>query len=402
LASKKLVQQLIWKNQKKGVLFFASIGMFVGMFILFISIQLYFDIINISKSDKEIFNKDYIVINKKISILNTVKFLSTGFSQNEIDTIKSQDFVEKIGVITPNKFKVGAYTDGTKDFPEFYAEMFFESVPDEFMDIKADDWHWDENSAYIPIVIPRDYLKLYNFGFAQSQNLPQISEEIASKAMAEFMIEGRGKKVKMKGKIVGFTDRINSILVPQSFMEWANATLGRKTGSNKPSRIIIVSNNPASPDLSQFLKDNNYEANLQQTKGSRLNTLLQILLGIVLLIGTIIVLLAFIIFVVSFKLMISKANSSIEKLLIIGYHYTTPAKIYVAIYGIIISIIYALSITAVYISKTVLAQLFSKIDFPMYEGLSFNLIIISIAIGFILFISNSISIVFQFRKLAAK
>ncbi|RUA29367.1 MAG: hypothetical protein DSY76_03365 [Bacteroidetes bacterium] len=402
MSSKNLIQQLIWKNQKKGVLLFASIGMFIGMFILFISIQLYFDIINISKSDKEIFNKDYIVINKKISILNTVKFLSTGFSQNEIDSIKKQDFVEKIGIITPNKFKVGAYTDGTKDFPEFYAEMFFESVPDEFMDINADEWHWDKNSAYIPIVIPRDYLKLYNFGFAQSQNLPQISEEIASKAMADFMIEGRGKKIKMKGKIVGFTDRINSILVPQSFMEWANETLGRKTGSNKPSRIIIVSNDPASPRLAQFLKDNNYEANLQQTKGSRLNTLLQILLSIVLLIGTIIVLLAFIIFVVSFKLMISKAHNSIEKLLIIGYHYTTPAKIYISIYGILITIIYALSIAAVYISKEVLANLFTKIGFAMSEGLSFNLIIISIAIGLILFISNSISIIFQFRKLASK
>jgi len=402
MSSKNLIQQLIWKNQKKGVLLFASIGMFIGMFILFISIQLYFDIINISKSDKEIFNKDYIVINKKISILNTVKFLSTGFTQNEIDSIKKQDFVEKIGIITPNKFKVGAYTDGTKDFPEFYAEMFFESVPDEFMDINADEWHWDKNSAYIPIVIPRDYLKLYNFGFAQSQNLPQISEEIASKAMADFMIEGRGKKIKMKGKIVGFTDRINSILVPQSFMEWANATLGRKAGSNKPSRIIIVSNDPASPRLSQFLKDNNYEANLQQTKGSRLNTLLQILLSIVLLIGTIIVLLAFIIFVVSFKLMISKAHNSIEKLLIIGYHYTTPAKIYISIYGVLITIIYALSIATVYISKEVLANLFTKIGFAMSEGLSFNLIIISIAIGLILFISNSISIIFQFRKLASK
>ncbi len=402
MASKKLVQQLIWKNQKKGVLFFASIGMFIGMFILFISIQLYFDLINISKNDKDIFNKDYIVINKKVSLLNTVKFLSTGFSENEINSIRNQDFVEKLGVITPNKYKVGAYTDGTKDFPEFYAEMFFESVPDEFMDINNKEWKWNENSSFIPIVIPRDYLKLYNFGFAQSQNLPQISEEIASKAMAEFMIEGRGKKIKMNGKIVGFTDRINSILVPQSFMEWANENLGRTSGSNKPSRLIIVSNDPASPKLAQFLKDNNYEANLQQTKSSRLNTLLQIILNIVLFIGIVIVLLAFIIFVVSFKLMISKASNSIEKLLIIGYHYTTPAKIFISIYAILISAIYLLSITTVYVSKQILAEIFTKIGFSTPSNLSINLIFISIGIVFILFISNSISILFQFRKLASK
>ena len=399
---RKLILQLIWKNQKKSVLYFASIGMLIGMFILFISIQLYFDIINVTNNDKEIFQKDYIVINKEINLLNTMKFLSTGFSSSEIDSIRNQKFVDKVGLITPNKFKVGAYTDGTKDFPEFYAEMFFESVPDEFMDINTKEWTWNENSAFIPIVLPRDYLKLYNFGFAQSQNLPQISEEIASKAMADFMIEGKGRKLRLKGKIVGFTDRINSILVPQSFMEWANAKLGRDSKDIKPSRLILVCSDPASPQFNQYLKDNNYEANLQQTKSSRLNTLLQIVLSIVLFVGVLIVFLAFMIFVVSFKLMISRAESSISKLLIIGYHFLTPAKIYIFIYGMIVLAVYFSSMVLVLLSKNLLQQLFQKIGFTLPIGLSNNLIIISIAISIVLFASNALSILFQFRKLASK
>jgi len=402
LKPRKLILQLIWKNQKKSVLYFASIGMLIGMFILFISIQLYFDIINVTKNDKEIFQKDYIVINKEINLLNTMKFLSTGFSSSEIDSIRNQKFVDKVGLITPNKFKVGAYTDGTKDFPEFYAEMFFESVPDEFMDIDTKEWAWNKNSAFIPIVLPRDYLKLYNFGFAQSQNLPQISEEIASKAMADFMIEGKGQKLRLKGKIVGFTDRINSILVPQSFMEWANAKLGRDSKDIKPSRLILVCSDPASPQLNQFLKTNNYEANLQQTKSSRLNTLLQIVLSIVLFVGVLIVFLAFMIFVVSFKLMISRAENSISKLLIIGYLYMIPAKIYIFIYGMIVLAVYFSSMILVLLSKNILQQLFQNIGFALPAGLSNNLIIISIAICIILFASNALSILFQFRKLATK
>ena len=400
--SKNLVNKLLWKTQKKTTLYLASIGMFIGLFILFISIQLYFDLIKASNNDKDIFHKDYIVINKKISLLNTVKLLDTGFSDEEIDSLKNQAFVEKIGLITPNKFKVGAYTDGNEELPEFYAEMFFESVPDEFMDINSKDWHWEEGSAFIPIVIPRDYLKLYNFGFAQSQNLPQISEEIASKAMADFIIEGRGQRLRMKGKIVGFTDRINSILVPESFMNWANQKLGRKDKNKQPSRIILVCNNPSDPTFTKYLRDNNYEANLQQTKSSRLNTVLQIILSIVSLIGLLIIVLAFMVFVVSFQLMISKAHTTIEKLLLIGYHYRKPAQIYILIYGLILFSIYAISLFSLQYAKSSLNESFQNIGFPLSEGLNLGLIIISLLIVLTLFALNSLSILLQFKKMANK
>jgi len=397
-----LLNRLIWKKQKKSVLLFASMGMFIGLFILLISIQFYFDFISINKNDKGLFQKDYIVINKKVSLLNTVGFLNTEFSNIEIDSIKNQAFVEKIGLITPNKFKVGAYTDGTADFPEFYAEMFFESVPDEFMDIDTSVWHWNEKSVFIPIVIPRDYLKLYNFGFAQSQNLPKISEEIASKAMADFIIEGRGKRLRMKGKIVGFTDRINSILVPQSFMNWANAALGRGKKSNQPSRIIVVCKDPSDPAFIKYLEDHNYEANLQQTKSSRLNTLLQLVLSAVLFIGLIITLLSFMIFVISFKLMISRSQTSIRKLISLGYYYKVPAFVYIRIYSIILLIVFMLSFFTVYYTRNIINSKLIDMGFYLNQSISFETILIAIFLLLILLIANSISILYQFKKLATK
>ena len=56
--------------------------------------------------------------------------------------------------------------------------MFFESVPDEFVDVKTENWDYHEGSKDIPIIIPRNYLDLYNFGFAQSRNMPKLSEGI--------------------------------------------------------------------------------------------------------------------------------------------------------------------------------------------------------------------------------
>ena len=43
--------------------------------------------------------------------------------------------------------------------------MFFESVPDEYVDVNLDKWEFDENERVVPIIIPRNYLNLYNFGF---------------------------------------------------------------------------------------------------------------------------------------------------------------------------------------------------------------------------------------------
>ena len=57
-------------------------------------------------------------------------------------------------------------------------EMFFEAVPDKFVDVSLDKWHFDENTHTIPIIIPRNYLNLYNFGFAQSRSLPKLSGRV--------------------------------------------------------------------------------------------------------------------------------------------------------------------------------------------------------------------------------
>jgi len=401
MKSTTILNKLIRKNQKKSILLLATIGMFIGYFILFISLQLYFDMGAMLHRDKDLFQKDFLVINKKISLLNTVKFVKTGFSNKEITQLRNQDFVQEIGLITSNKFKVGAYTDGNDEIPPFYAEMFFESVPDDYLDVSSKDWQWDSLSPFIPIVLPRDYLKLYNFGFAQSQNLPQISEEIAGKALADFIIEGNGHKARMKGKIVGFTDRINSILVPETFMNWANSHFGRADKSKQSSRLVMICKDPTSPELIRFLNDHNYETNTQQTKGSRLNTLLQIILGMVSMIGVLIIILALVVFVVSFKLMIARAHDTIDKLLLLGYHYLSLSKRYILLYSFLISLVFILNISGLLLAKNYINLLFNEIGYSLTDSLNLWVIVMSISLSIVLILLNSLSIIKQFKKQAS-
>lgn len=56
--------------------------------------------------------------------------------------------------------------------------LFFESVPDRFLDVRSDEWGFEEGSEFVPIILPRNYLNLYNFGFASTRGLPQVSEDL--------------------------------------------------------------------------------------------------------------------------------------------------------------------------------------------------------------------------------
>jgi len=67
--------------------------------------------------------------------------------------------------------------------------IFFESVPDEFLDVKNDAWKWDANSDYIPMIVPNTFLDMYNFGFAASQNLPQLTQELVKNLPIQINIK---------------------------------------------------------------------------------------------------------------------------------------------------------------------------------------------------------------------
>ena len=104
----------------------------------------------------------------------------------------------------------------------FSTEMFFEAVPDQYIDVDSDKWYFNPDNTEIPIIIPRNYLNLYNFGFAQSQGLPKLSEEMATALQLEIQLQGAEISETKTGRVVGFSNRLNTILVPETFLTWAN------------------------------------------------------------------------------------------------------------------------------------------------------------------------------------
>ena len=77
----------------------------------------------------------------------------------------------------------------------------------------------------MPIIIPRNYLGLYNSAFAQSQGLPLLSEATMSSLPLQLDLSGAGEEVQLRGRIVGFSNRLNTLLVPLPFLEAMNERL---------------------------------------------------------------------------------------------------------------------------------------------------------------------------------
>lgn len=68
----------------------------------------------------------------------------------------------------------------------------------------------------------KDYLTLYNFGFATTRNMPQLSEGLIGTVPMTMTLSGNGLHETLPARIVGFSSRLNTIAVPQSFLDWAN------------------------------------------------------------------------------------------------------------------------------------------------------------------------------------
>lgn len=51
----------------------------------------------------------------------------------------------------------------------------------------------------------------------------------------DIVMRGNGRVEQYKGNIVGFSNRLNTILVPQSFMEWANQAFASEKKHSLPA-----------------------------------------------------------------------------------------------------------------------------------------------------------------------
>lgn len=317
---------LVWKLLRRHISIAQFAGFFFanlfGMFIVLLGFQFYSDVKPVFTSQDSVMKADYLIVSKKIGTASVLGGGANTFSKTETDELFKQKFTKRGGKFTSTEYKVDA-TMGVNGQNILNSELFFESVPDNFVDVPLDDWHYDEGSYEVPIILPRTYINMYNFGFAQSHSLPKISDGLVGMIDFKIFIHGNGQKEQFKGKVIGFSNRLNTILVPQNFMDWSNNRFAPGSQSD-PTRLILEVGNPTDDNITTYLDSHGYEVESDKLQAEKTTYFLRMTVSLVMAIGLTISILSFYILMLSIYLLVQKNSSKLENLLLIGY---SPAKV---------------------------------------------------------------------------
>lgn len=317
------VWKLLKRNISAGQIAGYAAANLVGLAIVMTALQFYRDITAGWESEDTMVSSDYVVISKRIEGMGGLLGSPVGgFSDAEIDSIEAQPWSRRVGEFTSSRYNVQASVQ--LQGRGLATSMFFESIPDDFFDVSPAGWHFDPaDPGEIPIVLSKDYLALYNFGFAATRGLPQLSESMISMVPLRVSISGNGRQMELPARIAGFSSRLNTIAVPQSFMDWANATFST-SGRGAPSRLIIEVNSPGDPAIADYLARHNWESAGDKLDNGKASYFLRLATGVVVGVGAVISGLSFFILMLSIYLLIHKNRRKIHDLMLLGY---TPRQV---------------------------------------------------------------------------
>lgn len=390
------LMKLLWKLLRQHI----SIGQFCGflfanlfgMIIVLAGYQFYNDVLPVFTSGDSFMKANYIMVSKRIGVGTTLSGRSTTFSSRDIEELKGQTFVKKIGAFTSTNYKCDAHM-GVGGQQILNSEMFFESVPDDFVDINLRDWHYTPGENTVPIILPRTYINMYNFGFAHSHSLPQISENLMGMIDINILIRGNGKEQEFRGKVVAFSSSLSSILVPQSFMDWSNEEFAPEEGIT-PTRLLMEVTNPADETIATYLDNKGLEIESDKLDAEKTTYFLRMVVTLVMIIGLIISVLSFYILMLSIYLLVQKNTEKLQNLLLIGYStakVALPYQLLTAILNIVVLIVALIAVVLV-------RGYYMGIITNLFPEISTGNIMPAISLGISLFLIVSILNIFIIRN----
>lgn len=310
------MRKLLLANLSATRIFLFVVCNTIGMLIVGGAVQFYSDARGIWTSDDSFMSRDYVVVNKKVTNSALYNPTDADFSPQEIEHLNAQPWVRSTGSFQSARFRI----DGSLSHAGsgMSSALFFESVPDRFIDTPGSSWSFQPGDTSIPVIIPKDYLTLYNFGFAASAGMPRMSEQLMQGMPLQIRMRGSdGLQAEMQGRVVGFTNRLNTILVPESFMTWANATFAPDKKEAPPTRLIIDTNSPGDTAITRYLEEQGWERAGEDDRNSAA-FLLRTLSGVVGTVGLVITLMSLFILMLSLSLLMEKNREKIRSLILLG------------------------------------------------------------------------------------
>lgn len=318
----KLLFRLLSQNVSLWQTLAFAVANLIGAIVVLAGWQAYRDTQSVFDESDGFLSSNYVVLNKPVGTATTVVTALGGrpaFSSDEMDELSQQPGVSSVAGFSAALFDVYGVVD--IQGAHMSTQMFLESVPDKYLDTPSSSKEWSAgvDDDFVPVVLPHTYLNLYNYGFASSQGLPQVGQDLIKKFPLQLILSGNGESKAYTARVVAFSNRLNTILVPDDFLREANERYAGKVPSD-PSRIIMATTTrKLSSSLIDFIENHDYELEGNSADSLRMQALLYGAVWAIMGLGVLMTLLACFLLIVSINLIIEKDRERLQTLFCIGY-----------------------------------------------------------------------------------
>lgn len=314
----KLLRKLLLRSKRgSGRLWASLISLCIGTTLLLMSVMIWWNFQQLlsGREQNDSLGSTFLTVSKKVTQSMMGNLKASLFTPEQIEALKAAPQVQDVGQLSANRFPVYAVLNANVGFA---TDMFLEAVPDRFIDNKPEDWYWQPSSQRVPIIVSAQFLDLYNYGFAPSQGLPQLSEASIKSLAFELQVGPRDRRDTYIAQVVGFSDRITSVLVPQSFIDHGNQVYTGTT-TMPPSRLIVKAKDPSDKAFGEYLEKNGYGTNGEQLRWNKVRVIVEIVTAAVGLLAILLLGIGTLVFVLFIELTISRAQASLTLLIELGY-----------------------------------------------------------------------------------
>jgi hypothetical protein len=375
---------VLFHNQSKTQLAIAVLGSIIGLLFLISSIH-YLIRVNEFGKGEEILGPNTMIVQKKVSNSSSLNLTKTDFSKEEIERFKNEQFVADAQAVICNNFNVLLLTDDPY-VPKFSSDVFLQTVNSKFLDVPIDKWKWKEGDTIVPIVMPRDFLVMLNT-FMSASGIPQVSEDLAKDIKFKLRISNDSKKDFVVARIVGFTNEIPSLLVPESFMKFANEKYSNGKDS-KITNVMISSKEGGFGKMEKFLEERGLESRKSQVVIGKLKSIVSTLFLVLLVISVVTVLVSSLVLIQYMQLLIATNQYQIRTLLRLGYKPIRIILMFTKYLGLTFGIVSIIAFTLFILEKIVVDSLLEKGGVTISHSISF-ISMVSVFISFCIFVSIS-------------
>lgn len=313
-----LLQKLLLGKGRSSRLVVSLSALGTGLMLLLLSVLLWWnfnELLHGTRNDDSL-GSSFLTVSKRVTAENMGQPQKTIFSAQEFAALQAAPEVQAAGAVLAVKPRVWLTMDiGPKAFSTI---LVLEAVPEAFMDKRSADWGWSAGQVQVPIILSSSFLSLYNYAFAPSQGLPQLSEETIKALPFKMEVGLSQSNTIFIGHVVGFSDRITSVLAPEAFVKWLNSQ--SNAPANIPlSRVILKVKDPSKNAFIQYIGQHGYTTNSEQLRLGKLRQIVEVIAATVGILALLLLGVSCILFILFIELTIAKAIPSIHRLLEQGY-----------------------------------------------------------------------------------